>query len=289
MTDSADIRSDAAAQRGAPRERSFFPIILLVIVLGTIGWMCTDSFRSRLDDTKLAAALAPTASTTDAQHAAEEITQRIGEEIDRGGAPRGQGVTTFYPALVAMAASPDVERRKSAAWAMQYDRKEPSFHVPLVGLLLDRDPYVARNAATSLAVRGSAAGRDVLLAMLQPYDVRAPISGNARMVLRRGDPIAAGHRIAMIELAKGEAEILSPIDGRAVVVATDGSVIADGAVLVSILSQSSALNAMQALLLPGIGTRADAEAIERFLTMYPDSEDKVLAQARASIAHLKAR
>lgn len=273
-----------------PREdRSFFPIIVLVLVLGAIGWMCTDSFRARLGDDDLAAALRADATTTKAQHAAEEITKRIVEEIDRGGAPRGARVTTFYPGLVALARMPDAEKRKAAAWAMQFDRKEPSFDAPLRELLDDKDPYVARNAASSLAVRASDAGRDVLLSMLRPYDIKAPMAGKAVVILHKGDPVAAGHRIARLELAKGEAEILSPIDGRATAVAADGASLGEGDVIASVLSQASALHAMQALVLPGIGRREDAEAIERFLDAFRDADGKVLDQAKAAIAVLKQR
>lgn len=285
ITSGADA-GDAQAPRG---ERSFFPIIVLVLVLGAIGWMCTDSFRARLDDTDLAAALRADATTTKAQHAAEELSKRIVEEIDKGAAPRGARVSTFYPGLIALSAMPDSEKRKAAAWAMQFDRKEPSFDAPLRALLDDKDPYVARNAASSLAVRASDAGRDVLLSMLRPYDIKAPIGGKAVIILHKGDPVASGHRIARIELAKGEAEIFSPIDGRATAVAADGTTLNEGDVIASVLSQASALHAMQALVLPGIGRREDAEAIERFLDAYRDADGKVLDQAKAAIAMLKLR
>lgn len=221
--------SDTAAPPEQQKERSFFPIIILVVVMAAIGWMCSDSFRSRLSDSALRAALEEGATTTQAQHATEELTQRIVAEKDKGLPPKEAPVTSFYPGLIKMAASSDPEKRKAAAWAMQYDRTEPSFHEPLVRLLADQDPYVNRNAATSLAVRGSAAGRDVLLSMLAPFEVRSPVEGVTEMALASGDPIAAGHRVARIKTSKGEAEVLSPLDGRVVKSIPTGQKVAEGA------------------------------------------------------------
>lgn len=46
---------------------------------------------------------------------------------------------------------------------------------------------------------------------------------------------------------------------------------------------------MQALMLPQVGRREDAEAIERFLTLWKDPETKVVDQAKFAIAALRAR
>jgi hypothetical protein len=251
--------------------------------------MCTDSFRARLGDDDLAAALRADATTTKAQHAAEEITKRIVEEIDRGGAPRGARVTTFYPGLVALARMPDAEKRKAAAWAMQFDRKEPSFDAPLRELLDDKDPDVARNAAEF--ARRPCVGRrarrpsfDVASLRHQGTDGR---QGGGHPPQGRPGRRGASHRTPRAREGRSGNPVADrrPCDrGR-----RGRRESGEGDVIASVLSQASALHAMQALVLPGIGRREDAEAIERFLDAFRDADGKVLDQAKAAIAVLKQR
>lgn len=238
------------------------------------------SFRRNLDDGDLAAYLRPEASAHDALHATTELSRRI--------LRNDPGRTRFYPAVIELAKSQDQEKRKAAAWVMGEDLQEESFSAPLRALLDDPVPLVAHNAALALARHRSDAGRTILLSMLQETPVVAPVDGIFRTKLKVDDTANLQGVIGEIEAAQGKVQIATPVPGRVRMVAADGARFAKGEVVARLgAAQSSALQALRALILPGIGRVGDVAVIEAFLKTTPDLEKEVEEQARATIAQLK--
>lgn len=282
---------DVAAPPARPRAVVPFVLLALTVLVPALFWF-KNSFARRLDDDVLRAFLAPTASATETQHALVELTRRLEEEA--AGTSRASRAEAFYPEVVALAAAEGLdgaEKRKAAAWAMQFDVRAAEFRAALVRLLADPAPLVAWNAATSLARHGDAAARPVLLAMLRPYEVRSPVAGAFKPDARLDETLGAGagSRLAKIETPKGSVELASPVLGRVVKLAASGARVAEGEVVAVVAaSQAAAMNALAALALPGIGRPEDVAAVEAFTAATPDLEANVAAQAAATIKALRA-
>jgi hypothetical protein len=280
-----------------PPQRRWIPFVLLVatLLVPTLFWF-KNSFARRLDDEKLRAFLSSGATATETQHALTEITRRIEEE--RQGRARGSNEappSDFYPLIVAVAdaTGPDgAEKRKTAAWTMQFDPQSEAFRSALLKLVADPDPLVAWNAATSLAIHGSAAARPVLLGMLKPHEAKAPIAGvfkpDARLEETLG--VGSGGRLAKIEAPEGVVEMPSPVLGRVTWLAPAGKKVEAGEVVAIIAaSQAAAKNALGALIRPGIGRAEDVAVIDAFLKATPDLEPDVKAQADVTKKALTSR
>ncbi|HYC77638.1 MAG TPA: HEAT repeat domain-containing protein [Planctomycetota bacterium] len=273
-----------------PRRRApWIPFVLLaatVLVPALFWWK--NNYGRRLNDRALAAYLAPDAGPASAQHGLNELATRIDENAR--GVSRGAAAETFYPQVVSLAASPDVETRKAAAWAMGRDRDEARFRDALLGMLDDPEPVVRWNAAASLALHGSGAARPTLLSMLRPFEVRAPVAGTFRADARRDETLAigAGGRIGRIDAASGPVDLAAPVMGKVThIIETGTAVAADDVVAVVAAAQSAADLAMKALVLPGVGRPEDAEAVEAFLNATEDLDPQVKAQADLTLKALR--
>ena len=275
------------------RAKPLVPFVLLIatVLVPTLFWF-RNSFARELDDARLEAFLSRGASATETQHALTELSRRIDAER-RGARPKDKPATTFYGQLVLLASAdgPDgAEKRKTAAWVMQYDPTAEMFRDALIKLLGDAEPLVAWNAATSLARHGSAAARPRLLEMLAKFEVRAPYGGTFKADARLEETLGAGSgsRLGKITTPQGVVEVLSPVLGRVMTLAADGKSVAVGDVLATLApSQAAGMNALAALALPGIGLPEDVPAIEEFLRLNPSIEPQVAAQAKNTMAVLR--
>src|SRR5258707_7865743 len=190
------------------RRRSTWPLIILAslfIIVPFLTWY-TTWFGRDLSDEEIAKYLADENSPRHIQHALSQLEARI-EKHD-------PSVKKFYPQIVNMSKSPTAEIRKTAAWVMGQDSSAPEFHQALIGLIVDAEPLVRRNAAVQLVRFGDAAGRSELRAMLQPYDVHSPMAGTLVSLLADGSKVKAGGLLARIRDLSGTAqELRSPLGG----------------------------------------------------------------------------
>jgi hypothetical protein len=234
------------------------------------------SLRRELNDATLEQYLHPEAADRDTYHAMEEISRRV-----RKADPSRK---RFYPAVIALASSPHLEKRKIVAWAMGEDPQEPAFREALLKLVLDPVPMVAQNAALALAVHGSDAGRRVLLSMLKPATVAAPEEGTLRPKMKVGETAALQGELAVIETASGKRPVPPPIPGRVLSIGADGARVGRGETIATLAAaQSHAYPALRALTMPGIGRPEDAVVIEGFLNATPDVEKEVREQASRAL------
>src|SRR5256885_7566564 len=208
----------------APRRRAPWPFIivaLLFIVVPFLAWYLTW-FGRGLSDEEIGKYLSDQQNPRHVQHALAQIEDRI-EHGD-------QSVKRWYPQIVALADSPVMEVRQTAAWVMGQDNTAEEFHVALGKLLADSHPLVRRNAALQLVRFKDARGRAELRAMLEPYNVTATGEGTVASVLSEGSAITVGTMIARINQGAGQVlEVRSPLPGKIKsLVAREGAKVAIG-------------------------------------------------------------
>jgi len=190
------------------RQRSTWPLIIiaaLFIIVPFLTWYLTW-FGRALSDEDVAAYLADEKNPRHLQHALSQVAERI-ERHD----PQTK---KFYPQVIALSKNPIAEIRKTSAWVMGQDNSSEDFHQALRELLNDSEPLVRRNAALQLVRFGDASGRPELHAMLEPFEVRSPLSGTVVSLLSPGSKVRAGGLLARIRDASGTVqEFRSPMDG----------------------------------------------------------------------------
>ena len=253
------------------RQRSTWPLIILAalfIIVPFLTWY-TTWFGRDLSDAEIAKYLADEKNPRHIQHALSQIEARI-EKGD-------PNVKKFYPQIVNAAKSPTGEIRKTAAWVMGQDNSSPEFHQALIGLIVDAEPLVRRNAAVQLVRFGDAAGRPELRAMLQPYDVKSPMAGTIVSLLAVGSKVKAGGLLARIrDLSGAVQEFRSPLDGTiGRIVVKEGEPIAAGRIILSLTPDRATINdALRAL--QYVGTKDDLPLLESFSkgTATNDAETK---------------
>jgi biotin carboxyl carrier protein len=264
-----------------PRRPSMIPlgIMALVLVAGLL-MLWRGSFRRTLSDKELESDLAASATDYETAHAAEEMSRRIQRNPSEA--------KSFYPALVALSGSENPEKRRLMAWVMGGDPQDAGFKDALTRLVEDPVTIVAYNAAPALAKHGSPAGRKVLLAMLKPSSVIAKVTGAFHPKAKVGDALNPASTVGTITTPGGQATVEASLAGTVETILADGSPVSPGAVVATLSpAQAHALNALVALMLPGIGQPEDADAIEAYLKAYPGVEDNVKDQARQAVLRLR--
>ena len=181
--------------------RTFIALFALALVLFPFLFWYYTWFGRKLSDSDLDAYFADRGKPRHIQHALVQLGERLS---------RGQNVARWYPQVIADSASPNLEIRQTAAWIMGQDHAYAPFHEALLKLLHDPEPMVRRNAALGLAGFGDPAARGELVAMLRPYEVRAPSAGAVRYRLKLGDYVNPGTLLARV----GETEVRSPAPGE---------------------------------------------------------------------------
>src|SRR5881296_2206077 len=176
----------------SPKRYGNWPLIILAalfIIVPFLTWYGTW-FGRNLSDEDIARYLADEKNPRHIQHALSQVEARI----EKGDA----NAKKFYPQVVSLTASPYAEIRKTAAWVMGEDNTSDEFHRALLKLLSDSEPLVRRNAALQLVRFGDASGKPELRAMLQPFDVKSPMTGTVVSILGVGSNIRAGALLARI-------------------------------------------------------------------------------------------
>lgn len=279
MSDSPDV-SQSWISRNATLIAGI--VAVLCVLVPYLFWKDTW-FGQPLTDQQISESLADHEHPRKAQHALAQISERIG---------RGQSDTKkWYPQIVALADHPLDEMRTTVAWLMGQDNEAPEFHEALEGLLKDPNPLVRRNAALSLTRFGDRTGHEEILAMLRPFNVTSPYSGEFTNRLQPGDMADAGTLLARVAVA-GEAEpkeLRSPVPGEVRKrLVEDGATVYSGQdVFILGPDSSHAFEALRALYL--IGTPADLEDVNRFLRPSGDLPSNVVEQARLTAENIRGR
>ena len=256
-------------------------VAALFIVVPFLTWYLTW-FGRDLSDQDIAKYLADEKNPRHMQHALSQIETRI----EKGDA----GVKKFYPQIVGASKSPTAEIRKEAAWVMGQDNTSPEFHQALVALVNDAEPLVRRNSALQLVRFGDASGRPELRAMLEPYDVRSPMSGTLVSLLAEGSKVKAGGLLGRIrDLSGAVQEFRSPLDGTIgrVVVKEGDPIAAARTILWLTPDRATVSDALRALAY--VGTKDDLSLVETFAQESATSDAETRQQAAASAKAIRAR
>jgi biotin carboxyl carrier protein len=261
-----------------PSRRAYFLITLfafLLVLFPFLFWYGTW-FGRKLSDSDIDQYLGDRSKPRRGQHALVQIGERM---------ESGQDVSRWYPKVIELASSPNLELRQTAAWIMGQDRDYAPFREALQRALEDEQPMVRRNAALSLAAWDDAASRPELIAMLHPYTVTAPAAGAITYRLKVEDYVNPGTLIARI----GETEVRSPVPGEVRAIHhADGSAVRQGDSLADLSADPNHIwEALRALYL--VGQLEDLEAVERYTRPIPDMPEKVVQQASLTAQAIRDR
>ncbi len=266
------------------RRRVSIPLIILAIlfvVVPFLTWYLTW-FGRPLSDADIGKYLA---DEKNVRHVQQALTQ-VEERIEKGDA----SVKRWYPQIVALTNSNVVEIRKTVAWVMGQDNKSEEFHTGLLKLISDSHPVVRRNAAVQLVRFNDASGRSELRAMLQPYQLTAPIEGTLSSVLTVGAEIRENSLVARITNAQNqEQEVRSPLPGKlSQVVAQEGARVAAGDVVLTLAPDADFVyEALRALFL--VGTDEELPDVERYEKGVEEMPERVKQQAAQTVKSIRSR
>lgn len=266
------------------RVRASGPILILAVlfvVASFLAWYFTW-FGRGLSDSDISKYLVDEKHPRHVQHALLQIQQRI----ERG----DQNAKQWYPQVIALAANPETEFRLTVAWLMGADNSSADFHRVLKQLLLDNEPIVRRNAALALVRFNDAAGRPELLAMLQPFTLKAPASGALQSSLASGALISRGTLLGRIQTSGNEViEVRSPLAGKvSQLLVTSGATLEQHQPMLTInADEGSIWEALRGLAL--IGEVGDIPLIERYANSAGQTNDKVKQQAALTLNAIKSR
>lgn len=273
-----------APAASAPRRRSPWPLIivaLLFIVVPFLAWYLTW-FGRGLSDEEIGKYLSDQQNPRHVQHALAQIE----EKIERG----DRSVKRWYPQIVALADSPVMEVRQTAAWVMGQDNTSEDFHGALFKLLADQHPLVRRNAALQLVRFKDARGRAELRAMLEPYDVTTTGEGTVASVLAEGSAITVGTMIARIDQGAGRVlEVRSPLPGKITsIIAREGAKVSSGDTLLQLSPDIKSVS--DALLALGlVGEREDLASVQRYAQGTAGLPDEIKQQAALTVKAIESR
>ncbi len=275
------------APAGAVRRRWLYLILmvtLLFVLMPFLFWQATW-FGRPLTDAQIGKNLADSEHPRKAQHALSQIADRM---VSRDPSVRASA-RRWYPQVIALSASPVEELRLTAAWVMGQDNSVAEFHQALLPLLADPHPMVRRNAALALVRFGDAAGRLVILSMLESYTVLAPQGGTLAQRLKAGDVLNPGTLLGRIEQGDKKIEIRSQVPGTLDRwLPADGANVSRGDALM-LISPSSEMGweALRALYL--VGQTEDLPAIERYARGSEGMPNSVRQQAELTARAIHSR
>ena len=249
-----ELRQAAAAQR----VRASGPILILAVlfVVGAfLTWYFTW-FGRNLSDADISQYLVDEKHPRRVQHALLQIQHRI----ENGDASAKQ----WYPQIINLSSHPETEFRLTVAWLMGFDNKSEEFHQALLKLLKDPQPIVRRNAALALVRFNDPAGRQELLAVLQPFEIKSPATGTLESILPAGSDATRGTLVGRINTGSAIVEVRSPLPGRIEGVATVvGSHVNPETTLLTLVSdEDSVWEVLRGLAL--VGRPEDLQLIERY-------------------------
>ena len=272
-----EIRRAAAAQR----VRASGPILILAVlfVVGAfLTWYFTW-FGRNLSDADISQYLVDEKHPRRVQHALLQIQHRI----ESGDASAKQ----WYPQVINLSSHSETEFRLTVAWLMGFDNKSEEFHQALLKLVKDRQPIVRRNAALALVRFNDLAGRQELLAVLQPYEIKSPATGTLESILPAGSDATRGTLIGRINTGGGIAEVRSPLPGRIEVAAVVGTNVTPATTLLTVVSdEDSVWEVLRGLAL--VGQREDLQLIENYANA-GTQPGRIRQQAAATADAIKRR
>ena len=249
----------------------FFTTGWLIVLMPFLFWWNTW-FGRHLSDQQLNEYLHDDKKPRHIQHALVQT----GDRMSRA----DPAVRQWYPELIRLATNPMEEVRNTDAWVMGQDTSGARFHETLLQMLADPSPMVRGNAALSLVRFGDASGRAQIVALLQPAQVTAPVSGHVIDADRPGTTIHQGGLLAKLAPAGSSAsiEIRSPIPGRIRSIAQTGANVGAGSEIAVVNPASEQVwEALRALYL--IGQISDLAAIQPYERDLPDISNDVRQQA----------
>jgi hypothetical protein len=214
------------------------------------------------------------------QHALLQIQERLEK--------RDSGARQWYPRIIALSRNPETEFRLTVAWVMGSDSSSEEFHQALRQLLNDAEPIVRRNAALALLRFKDASGRSELLAILEPYTVKAPKEGVVASSLKQDSSLTRGTLVARIQ--GGEfTEVRSPLPGKIEkILIANGATVAAGTPLLTINSDDESVwEALRGLAL--VGEAGDVALVEQCLQRSPAASSKIAEQAKLTIQTIEQR
>jgi HEAT repeats len=216
------------------------------------------------------------------QHALLQIQQRL----EKGDSSARQ----WYPRIIALSRNPETEFRLTVAWVMGSDSSSEEFHQALRQLLSDTEPIVRRNAALALLRFKDAFGRSELLAILEPYTVKAPKEGVVASSLKPDSSLTRGTLVARIQSSDGtSAEVRSPLPGKIdKILVANGTPVAVGGPLLTInCDDGSVWEALRGLAL--VGEPGDVTLVQQYLQRNTQAQSKIAEQAKLTIETIQQR
>ena len=282
MSEASDP-SETKVVPAANRIRASGPILILaaMFVAATfLAWYFTW-FGRGLSDPDISKYLSDTKNPRHVQHALLQIQQKMER--------RDPAARNWYPQIQALSESPETEFRLTIAWLMGFDNQSKEFHEALLRLVRDTEPIVRRNAALALVRFNDSSGREELVAVLKPYEVKAVASGLVASSLHAGSEISRGALLVRIQQGDGKVlEVRSPLPGKIdQVLRPNGSQVTQGETLLMINSDEGSIwEALRGLSF--VGTKDDLPTIQS----YADSQsvsNRVQEQAKLTSRAIEAR
>lgn len=265
------------------RIRASGPILILaaMFVAATfLAWYFTW-FGRGLSDADISKYLSDTKNPRHVQHALLQIQQKMES--------RDPAARNWYPQIQSLGASPETEFRLTVAWLMGFDNQSQEFHHALLRLVRDSEPIVRRNAALALVRFNDNSGRDELMAVLKPYEVKAVATGLVASSLHAGSEISRGALLVRIQQVEGNVtEVRSPLLGKIdQVLRPNGSQVVQGETLLTINSDEGSIwEALRGLAF--VGTSDDLSTIQSYANSESASE-RVREQAKLTSRAIEGR
>jgi len=261
-------------KRGMSRTQKilFFTTGWLIVLMPFLFWWNTW-FGRHLSDQQLTEYLHDDKKPRHIQHALVQL----GDRMSHGDA----AVKQWYPDLIRLAIDPVEEVRNTDAWVMGQDTSGAGFHETLLKMLADSSPMVRGNAALSLVRFGDASGRPQIVALLQPAQIIAPVSGHVIDSDRPGTAIHQSGLLAKLASADSSqmVEVRSPIPGRIRSVSQSGANVTAGTEIAVVNPAIEQVwEALRALYL--VGQIDDLDAIRPYERDLPDISNDVRQQAQ---------
>ena len=262
-----------------PASRPILFLAVLFVAATFLAWYFSW-FGRGLSDADISKYLADEKNPRHVQHALLQIQQKMEQ--------RDPSAKNWYPQLVALSGNPETEFRLTVAWLMGFDNKAPEFHDALLKLLHDPEPIVRRNAALALVRFDDSSGREVLLSVLRPYVLQAPVDGTVASSMHEGATIARRTLLARIQEPDGKVvELRSPLPGRVEKIVPNGSQVKRDEELLTLNSdEESVWEALRGLAF--VGTADDLPLIQSYANSR-DVSKRVQEQASVTVQAINRR
>jgi hypothetical protein len=279
----SETEGKAAAVNPPARARASGPILIvafLFVVAVCLSWYFTW-FGRGLSDSEITNYINDEKHPRHVQHALLQIQQRL----EKGDTSARQ----WYPRIVELAGNPETEFRLTVAWLMGSDNHAEEFHQTLTKLLQDPEPIVRRNAALALLRFNDPSGRQELLAILQPYVLKAPQEGVVASTLKEGSALTRGTLLGRLQSGNQVFEVRSPLPGKLQkLLVQNGAAIKSGDPLVEITSDDESIwEALRGLAL--VGEPSDLPVVNGYLSTSSDVSDKIRKQAVLTMNSIQQR